>query len=245
VIDDDGAARELVERTLAREGLRVIAAASGAEGLRLARAHHPHVITLDVMMPELDGWAVLTELKADPALAATPVIMLTMVDDKQRGFALGAADYLTKPVDRERLIGAVAGLVEARAGAAPQILVVEDDATTRDMLRRMLEREGWGVDEADNGESALGRIAERRPDLILLDLMMPRMDGFELIGALRAATLWRSIPVVVLTAMDLTLADRQRLNGYVERVLQKGAYQYDELLREVRDLVLGHVRRQH
>jgi Amt family ammonium transporter len=242
VIDDDAAARDLVERMLRREGLRVICAASGEEGLQLARAYRPQVITLDVMMPELDGWTVLAQLKADPELATTPVIMLTMVDDEQRGFALGAAEYLTKPVDRERLVDAVTTICGPREGGS-QILVVEDDPTTRDMLRRMLEREGWLVDEADNGETALGRIAERRPDLILLDLMMPRMDGFELIGALRSTNLWRSIPIVVLTAMDLTLADRQRLNGYVERVLQKGAYQYDELLSDVRDLVLGYVRR--
>jgi CheY-like chemotaxis protein len=186
---------------------------------------------------------VLATLKADAELADIPVVMLTMVDDKQRGFALGAADYLTKPVERERLIGVVQGVVEAAPGVVPFILVVEDDATTRQMLRRQLEREGWEVDEADNGEVALGRIAERRPDLILLDLMMPRMDGFELISALRSAALWRTVPIVVLTAMDLTAADRLRLNGYVEKVLQKGAYNHDELLRDVRDLVLGFVQR--
>jgi CheY-like chemotaxis protein len=147
-------------------------------------------------------------------------------------------------VERDRLVGVVQSVYDAAGrDAAPYILVVEDDATTRQMLRRMLEREGWEVDEADNGEVALGRVAERRPDLILLDLMMPRMDGFELIRALRSAALWRGVPIVVLTAMDLTAADRLRLNGYVERVLQKGAYTHDELLRDVRDLVLGFVRR--
>jgi PAS domain S-box-containing protein len=243
VIDDDAAARDLVERTLLREGLRVLGAASGAEGLRLARAHKPQAITLDVMMPELDGWSVLAELKADPELTRIPVVMLTMVDDKQRGFALGAAEYLTKPIERDRLLAVLEGLfaVELATQATPHILVVEDDSTTRDLLRRLLEREGWVVVEADNGETALGRISERRPDVILLDLMMPRMDGFELIGALRSTTLWRTIPIVVLTAMDLTAADRLRLNGYVERVLQKGAYHHDELLGDVRDLVLRFV----
>jgi Amt family ammonium transporter len=244
VIDDDPTARELVERTLAREGLVVVTAASGAEGLALARARRPMVITLDVMMPDLDGWSVLSQLKADPELADIPVVMLTMVDDKQRGFALGAAEYLTKPVERDRLIGVVQGVYEAAGrGAAPYILVVEDDQTTRTMLRRMLEREGWETEEADNGEAALGRIAERRPDLILLDLMMPRMDGFEVISALRSTSLWRSVPIVVLTAMDLSAADRLRLNGYVEKVLQKGAYEHDELLSDVRELVLGFVKR--
>jgi Amt family ammonium transporter len=242
VIDDDPAARELVARTLAREGLQVITAGGGAEGLALARAHRPLAITLDVMMPDLDGWSVLAALKADPELADTPVVMLTIVDDRQRGFALGAAEYLTKPVERERLVGVVQSLAEA-SGGRPYILVVEDDGTTREMLRRVLEREGWETDEADNGEVALGRIAERRPDLILLDLMMPRMDGFEMIGVLRSTSLWRDVPIVVLTAMDLTAQDRLRLNGSVERVLQKGAYQHDELLQHVRELVLGFVRR--
>jgi PAS domain S-box-containing protein len=240
VIDDDPEARELVARTLSREQLRVITAASGAEGLAMARETRPAAITLDVMMPDMDGWAVLSALKADPELQQVPVIMLTMVDDKQRGFALGAAEYLMKPVDRERLIGAISSHHGQRSGP-PNILVVEDDQSTREMLRRMLEREGWQVSEADNGEAALGRVAERRPDLILLDLMMPKMDGFEVINALRATSIWRSIPIVVLTAMDLTAADRLRLNGYVEKVLQKGGYNHEELLNDVRGLVLRYV----
>jgi adenylate cyclase len=240
VIDDDPEARELIRRTLAREGIQVILASGGAEGLALARAARPAVITLDVMMPEVDGWAVLAEIKADPELCSVPVIMMTMVDDRQRGFALGATDYLMKPVDRERLLSVVAAHRPA-AGGGSNILVVEDDPTTREMLRRMLEREGWSVAEADNGEVALGRVAERRPDLILLDLMMPKMDGFEVIGALRSTALWRSIPIIVLTAMDLSATDRLRLNGYVERVLQKGAYNHEELLGDVRSLVMSYI----
>jgi Amt family ammonium transporter len=246
VIDDDPAARDLISRTLTREGLRVISAADGATGLAAARNEVPDLITLDVMMPDLDGWAVLAELKSDAALRNIPVIMLTMVDDKQRGLTLGAAEYLTKPVDRDRLVQVVGAY---RPGALPvgevnpEILVVEDDLTTREMLRRLLEREGWHVTEAENGEAALGRVAERRPDLILLDLMMPKMDGFEVIGALRSTAIWRTIPIVVLTAMDLSNAERVRLNGYVEKVLQKGAYHHEELLRDVRNLVLGYVRR--
>ncbi len=246
VIDDDPVARDLITRTLAREGLRVISAADGAAGIAAARRETPDLITLDVMMPDLDGWAVLGELKADPELQDIPVIMLTMVDDKQRGLTLGAAEYLTKPVDRERLVQVVSAYRPTQLSSSdgsPQILIVEDDPTTREMLRKMLEREGWQVAEADNGEAALGRVAERRPDLILLDLMMPKMDGFEVIGALRSTAIWRTIPVVVLTAMDLNNAERVRLNGYVEKVLQKGAYHHEELLRDVRNLVLGYLRR--
>lgn len=245
VIDDDPVARDLITRTLSREGLNVLNAPDGPSGIAMARTAKPDLITLDVMMPDLDGWAVLNELKADPELQSIPVIMLTMIDNKQRGLALGAAEYLTKPVDRERLVQVVSAYrPSAASDAVPQILIVEDDATTREMLRKMLEREGWQVVEAENGEAALGRVAERRPELILLDLMMPKMDGFEVIGALRSTAIWRTIPIVVLTAMDLNNAERVRLNGYVEKVLQKGAYHHEELLRDVRNLVLGYVRRE-
>jgi len=240
VIDDDPEARELIRRTLSREGIRVMLAQSGSEGLAMARALRPAVITLDVMMPEMDGWAVLSQIKADTNLHDVPVIMMTMVEDRQRGFALGAADYLMKPVDRARLLGVV-NMHRSGDDSGAHILVVEDDVVTREMLRRMLEREGWTVVEADNGETALGRVAEHRPDLILLDLMMPKMDGFEVISALHSTALWRSIPIVVITAMDLSATDRLRLNGYVERVIQKGAYAHEELLGDVRELVLRYI----
>jgi signal transduction histidine kinase/CheY-like chemotaxis protein/HAMP domain-containing protein len=239
VIDDDPTVHDLMQRFLSKEGVHMQAAASGAEGLRLAKALRPTAITLDVLMPGMDGWSVLTGLKGDPELADIPVIMLTIVDDKHLGYTLGAADYLTKPIDWERL----AILLQKYRCASPPcpVLVVEDDATMRDMLRRMLEQEGWAVAEAEHGRMALERMAANRPDLILLDLMMPEMDGFAFLEALRQHDAWRSIPVVVLTAKDLTLDDHQRLNGYVERILQKGAYSREELLREVRKLVAAHV----
>jgi PAS domain S-box-containing protein len=249
VIDDDQQARELIQRTLHRDGLEVITAGSGAEGLALARARLPQVITLDVMMPEMDGWSVLSQIKAEPALRDIPVVMLSMVDDKTRGFALGAADYMTKPIDRERLMSLVSNYcargVQAGEGAsqaAPHVLIVEDDQATREMLRKMLERESWSVAEAENGTAALGRMGEQRPDLILLDLMMPEMDGFEVIRVMRSTVIWRNIPVIVLTAMDLTQADRMRLNGSVERVMQKGAYAHDDLLSDVREIVVSYLR---
>jgi PAS domain S-box-containing protein len=240
VIDDDPTVHDLMQRFLRKEGLRMAAAASGEEGLRLARELRPAAITLDVMMPSMDGWAMLTALKADPLLADIPVIMLTIVDDKNMGYALGAADYLTKPVDWGRL----AVILQKYRCAHPPctMLIVEDDADTRDMLRRMLTREGWAVIEATNGRVALERMAESQPELILLDLMMPEMDGFAFLEALRQQDAWRSIPVVVVTAKDLTPEDRQRLNGYVEQILQKGAYSREELLHEIYNLVAACVR---
>ena len=238
VIDDEAAIRDLMQRYLAKEGFRVVAAAGGEEGLRLARELRPDAITLDVMMPGLDGWAVLTALKADPSVADIPVIMLTIIDDKNLGYALGAADYLTKPIERDRLLA----VVRTHRRDHP-VLVVDDDATLRQLLRRMLEPEGYTVVEAENGRVALERLRGVAPSVILLDLMMPEMDGFEFVAEFRRHEPWRGIPIVVITARDLSRDDRERLNGYVQKILQKGAHDRDQLLAEVRDLVVASVAR--
>ncbi|MFQ5954112.1 MAG: response regulator [Kiloniellales bacterium] len=239
VVDDDQTARDLMRRFLAGEGFDVVTANDGKQGLALARRLAPSVITLDVLMPGLDGWSVLQELKADPELAAIPVVMLTIVDEKNKGYALGAADYMTKPVDRERLRGILDRYRSDDNGQ--RVLVVEDEKTTRQLLRRMLVGEGWQVSEAENGRVALERLAEARPDLILLDLLMPEMDGFEFLSKLRQTPTMRHVPVVVVTAADLSDEDHRRLNGGVERVLRKAAYSRDQLLAELRDLVAIYV----
>ncbi len=235
VIDDDPVQRELIERFLSKEGFTVRCAGSGEAGLRLARQSRPVAITLDVMMPEMDGWSVLADLKADAELRDVPVIMLTMVDDPERGFSLGAADYATKPVDRARL----SQILKKYTCANPPcpVLLVEDDLATRAVTRNILEKEGWRVSEAENGKVALQKMEEERPTLILLDLMMPEMDGFEFADCVRQHPEWRSIPIVVLTAKDLTANDRQRLQGSVETILQKRGDSREALLTQVRDLV--------
>ncbi len=235
VIDDDPTARELMQRFLDRQGLHMAGAASGEEGLRLAKELRPAVILLDVLMPGMDGWAVLTALKADPELAPIPVIMATILDEHNVGFALGATDFLTKPIDRERL----ASLLQKYRCAHPPcpVLVVEDHADLRALIRRMLEQEGWVVAEAENGRVALDRIAENRPELIVLDLMMPEMDGFSFLEALRQHAGWRAIPIIVVTAKDLSAEDHQRLNGYVQYIIHKGAYGREELLAELGDRI--------
>jgi CheY-like chemotaxis protein len=232
VIDDDAAVRDLMARFLGKEGFGVVIASSGEEGLRLARELAPDVITLDVLMPGMDGWSVLAALKAEAALVDIPVVMLTMLDDRNLGYALGAADYLTKPIDRERLVA-----VLGRYRRDLPVLVVDDDPNFRDLARRTLEREGYTVVEAENGRAALDRLRNAAPGVVLLDLMMPEMDGFDFVAAVRADSAWRSLPIVVITAKDLTPEDHERLNGYVARVLQKGALTRDALLGEVRDLV--------
>jgi CheY-like chemotaxis protein len=237
VIDDDPAVRDLMQRSLEKDGFRVEVATGGRSGFELAIKLKPAVITLDVMMPQMDGWSVLTALKADPATADIPVIMLTIVDDKQLGFALGAADYFTKPIDFQRLHQV---LEKYRKPTNHQtVLVVEDDANMREMLRRTLEKDGWRVAEAPNGKVGLERLNTVSPALILLDLMMPEMDGFEFMDTLRRRQSAQAIPVIVITAKDLTEEDRRRLNGGVERILQKGAISQGDVLDLVRALLTG------
>jgi CheY-like chemotaxis protein len=230
VIDDSEQARELIRRFLAGEGFSVLEAADGESGLALARQHRPDAITLDVLMPGMDGWAILAALKAEPEVADIPVIMVTMLDDRNLGLALGASDFMTKPIDRDRMRTVLA---RYRRGGATDVLVVEDDPATRDLLRRLLESDGWTVAEAENGRAALAALGRRVPSLILLDLMMPVMDGCQFAAELRKVDAWRDIPVIVITAKDLTAEDRRALNGDVQGVLQKGTFSRETLLREI------------
>ena len=178
---------------------------------------------------------VLSALKTDPKLANIPVIIVSIVEDKQLGYSLGASDYLIKPVNRDQL---ALVLDKYRTGEQlPHVLVVEDDPTTRQMMETMLTKSGWRVSKAVNGRIGLEKVAESKPDLILLDLMMPEMDGFEFVNRLRMNESWNNIPVVVLTAKDITNEDRLRLNNYVEKVFQKGAYEKDKLMADIQDLL--------
>jgi len=175
---------------------------------------------------------VLRALKADPVLHSVPVVMLTMVDDKSKGYALGATDYLTKPVDRDRLHAILARFhTHDEPGS---VLLVEDDQPTREMMVRTLEKAGWQVSEAGNGREALDQLDRQKPKLILLDLMMPVMDGFDFLMEMRANADWQDIPVIVLTAKDLTDEDRDILSGRVEQIVEKGACSHAHLLEIIR-----------
>jgi signal transduction histidine kinase/CheY-like chemotaxis protein len=235
VIDDDPVQRELMQRFLGSEGFHVRAASGGEQGLRLARQLRPVAITLDVMMPQMDGWTVLRALKADPVLCDIPVIMLTMVDDPGRGFTLGADDYATKPVNRTRL----SRILRKHTCPHPPcpVLLVDDDAVARTLTRKILEKEGWKVCEAASAPAAMECLEQERPHLILLDLMMPGMDGFEFAERVRRHPEWRSIPIVVLSAHEVTAEERRRLNGYVESILVREGESSDGLLLQVRDLL--------
>jgi CheY-like chemotaxis protein len=185
-------------------------------------------------MPRLDGWGVLSALKADDMLSNIPVVMLTMVNNPEMAYLLGAAEYLSKPVDRRRLVETVQRF---RSNDVASVLVVEDDEATRQVIRRTLAKEGWTVAEAENGKVGLERLQQQRPGVILLDLMMPEMDGFQFLSRVSGHEEWAAIPVVVLTSKDLSPEERGRLQGHVERIVEKGAYDREALLREVRKIV--------
>src|ERR1700686_4019338 len=230
VIDDDQTVCEVMARYLEREGFVVRTATGGREGWDLAHEPHPAAITLDINMPDLDGWTVLAALKGDPQLADIPVVLVTIEDNRSRGYSLGATEYMTKPIDRERLISLLQNI---SSPIARKVLLVDDDEIMRESVRRVLEQEKWEVAGASNGRFALAHLAESCPDVIVLDLLMPEMAGLECLVEMRQRPEWRDIPVLVLTAKDLSVEDQKRLNGYVERVMRKSASELDELLREL------------
>ena len=228
VIDDDPEACEIIRRLLEKDGFNVVTATSGEDGLRLAHQLQPAAITLDVLMPDMDGWSVLRALKVDPVLQNIPVVMLTMLDDENKGYALGATDYLTKPVDRDRLHIALARFHTPDEPCS--VLLVEDDPATREIMVRTLENADWQVSEAGNGREALEQLSKQKPRLILLDLMMPVMDGFDFLLEMRAKPEWQDIPVIVLTAKDLTEEDRRILSGRVNQIVEKGAGTHQQVV---------------
>ena len=231
VIDDDQTQRELASRFLERTGFAPVTAPDGATGLTLAHELQPHAILLDVTMPGLDGWSVLNALKADPVTAEIPVIMVSLVDAQPLAESLGAADYVMKPVEWDRLRNVLDRFREHEG----DILIIDDDQDLRLRLRRILESNGWSVSEAANGTAALAHIDEALPRVILLDLNMPKMDGFEFLKLLRDRPGCGTVPVVVLSAKDLTLDDRRRLRG-ADQVLNKSSTSLNELANRLRTM---------
>lgn len=235
LIDDEPLNHQLMRRYLNKEGWTLAFAGSGQEGLEMAKRLRPKVICLDILMPSMDGWSVLSALKSDPELQNIPVVIWSMTRDEQLGYALGASEFLMKPVNRERLIDVMNKYVSDPSGHS--VLVIEDDAPTSELMTRLLQKEGYTVAQASNGRIALDYIAGNVPKLILLDLMMPEMDGFQFIAELRKNDEWSEIPVVVVTAKSITPADRLKLNGYVKGVLQKGSFDHKTLLAEINRFV--------
>ena len=237
VIDDDPTVLELMERFLSKEGFTVRTANNGRDGLELARTLQPVAITTDVMMPAMDGWSVINAAKADPLTAHIPIIMVTITDSREMGMALGVYDFLPKPVDWERL-ARIMGRLRLEHGQRP-VLVVEDDEPTREQLDRILKKEGWNVMLATNGQEALAAVREHEPALVLLDLMMPIMDGFEFLDHFRQDARFTHTPVIILTAKDLTNEDHQRLNGRVTDVIGKHGFLAAKILPQLREYLDG------
>ncbi|WEK53412.1 MAG: response regulator [Candidatus Cohnella colombiensis] len=231
LIDDEPINQQIMQRYLAEEGWSLAFAASGQEGIQLSKKLRPKVICLDILMPSMDGWSVLSALKSDPELADIPVVIMSMASDKQLGYALGASEFLMKPLSHEKLIEVMNNYVVDRD--RNHVLVIEDDVTTSELMTKLLHKEGYSVTQATNGRIALEYMERAEPSLILLDLMMPEMDGFQFVAELRKRDSWSHIPIVVVTAKTITSEDRMKLNGYVKGVVQKGSFDYKALMGEI------------
>ncbi len=228
VVEDDPHSAELLELYLAGAGYRVAHARDGAEGLEMARRLRPRAVLLDILLPRVDGWELLARLKADPATAACPVVIVSMLDERGKGFALGASEYLVKPVGREEMLGALARC--APPGEPTVVLVIDDDPVDRRLMAAALEPAGYQVLTAAGGEEGLAAIRRERPAVVLLDLLMPGVDGFTVIEEVRADPAIADVPIVVLTAKEMLPADRERLAGRISFLAQKGAFGRAELV---------------
>ncbi len=241
VIDDDPVTCSLLKNYVQQQGYKAVIAYDGEQGLKLAKEIKPAMITLDVVMPDMDGWSVLLRIKEDPDLINIPVLMLSMQEESETGYTLGASGYLVKPVQYAQLNQILSKYHPPAsqlkrggdAPALPLVLVVDDHEDTRHMIERQLRKANWRVAQAENGVDALPKIREVLPDLILTDLMMPEMDGFQFIETLRETPEWAEVPVIVLTAKDLTEEERTRLQQGASHVFEKGSYSRQQLLDEV------------
>jgi CheY-like chemotaxis protein/anti-sigma regulatory factor (Ser/Thr protein kinase) len=226
VIDDEPAARKIVAKALTDAGLDPIEAASGTDGIAAARKHRPAAIILDIIMPHQDGWSVLRTLKGDADLCAIPVILATILADRELGLSLGAVEYLTKPIDTNKLIRTI----EACGGGNRDVLIIDDDQASRAFLRRILLKRDWKVHETSDGNRGLEMMQRLRPRLVLLDLIMPEMDGFQTLNEMQARPELQSIPVVVVTSKDLTANELKWLRDRAIAVVAKGANSRSKLV---------------
>ncbi len=235
VIDDEPSVHEMITRYLTHRSVVVHSAMSGDEGLQMARQLKPDAIVVDVLMSEMSGWDVLSKLKSDPTTSSIPVIVGSILDEESKAFSLGADEYLVKPIDRESL-----DIILNRYAykGTPRVLIVEDDDDLRHLLQRRIDRTHWDVDTAAHGGEAHQYLQEhRRPDLILLDLMMPEVDGFDLLQILHKNPEWQTIPIVILTAMELTNREKKLLDTHVRQILHKGSQSEHEFLDNLTELI--------
>ncbi|HEY0189839.1 MAG TPA: response regulator [Kofleriaceae bacterium] len=234
IIDDDPMVQHLVRGQLESEQFKVVSASDGVEGLTLARELRPTVILLDIHLPRLDGWTVLAELKSDPVLSQIPVIMMSVEEQRARGYSFGACEYLVKPVEPDRLVSVVRRAILPSAG---DVLIVDDDESTREVVSRHLRRAGYSTVEARDGEEALLRARVLTPGLVILDLLMPGVDGFEVLRSLRTEGM--KMPVVVLTGKVLSNEEERNLRDGMARIVHKGGTALDNVVREAKQLLMA------
>ena len=229
-IDDDPDVISLITQEIEEEGYEVVGATHALDGIEKAKQLGPHAITLDIMMPGMDGWEAIAHLKGDPQTRDIPLIVLSIIDNRDLGFRLGADEYLLKPIDKEALLGVLRRYQER----GHQLLVADDDPIVSDLVRQLLEDDGWSVRSAANGQQALDQIAKQKPDVLLLDLMMPVMDGFETLQRLRDDPETRDLPVVIITARDLSQQEREELTRNTSRIIEKNGLDRERILAELR-----------
>jgi signal transduction histidine kinase/DNA-binding response OmpR family regulator len=239
VVEDDPAAAELMTRYLSGAGYRTEVASTGTQALAKAADLKPAAITLDIILPEVDGWEVMTKLKSDETTSSIPIVVASIVDNPELGIALGAIDYFVKPVDASTLIQRLNNLGVKRQGAQDKVrvLVVDDERINRDWLTKALEPAGFTVTEAAGGREGIELAKSMKPDLVLLDLMMPEVTGFDVVEALRADAATREMPIMVITAANLTEADKRQLNGRVANVLRRESVGASDIVGLLRRLV--------
>lgn len=226
IIDDDPTTHTHLAQHMMADGFQLFHAYNSEKGLELCKTHKPDIIVLGVILPKMDGWEILSSLKADPAFKDIKVVMTSTSDEKEIALALGAAEFVTKPFKSKDLVEKLQRHV---SGQSSPILIIEDDLTARNLIARSIKDNYRYIEEASNGHEALEKIEHTTPSIILLDLMMPEMDGFEFLNRLRMNEKWKQIPVIVITAKDLSSADRARL-GSVDAVFSKGEYHQRDLL---------------
>ncbi len=235
VIEDDEKAAQILRLILENQGFRVAWAADGERGLALAAAERPALISLDLLLPGLGGWEALQRIRTEPRLAGVPVVICSVVADQERGYALGAARVLQKPVSRATLIDALTGLGFGCNGRKEfTVLVVDDNPQAVDLVAKNLSGSGAEVVRAYGGREAIATALQMLPDLVVLDLMMPNVNGFDVVEALKSRPETAGVPILILTAKEITATDRRRLNGYVEKIVQKGKFNTEDFLREVK-----------
>ena len=231
IIDDDINFLDLIDRRLSKEGYLVFTANNGKSGLNKANKLVPDIIILDIVMPDMDGWTVYKKLKTTPLLSQIPVIIVTIGDYEKMAKDFGVVDFLAKPI-KWKTLNVILSKYKI-IGKSKHILVIDDDSATRIILRKMLVKDGWRVDEAENGKVALDRIKKEKPELILLDLLMPVMDGFKFLKVIKGKDSLTDIPIIVITSKDLTADDYSYLTANVDRVIQKGDYTRKEIINRI------------